>query len=145
MKTLKFRRVGTHNLPLPQRNHSTDAGVDLRSTIDFNLLPSESLIVPTGFSVHLEEGTVGLVVPRSGLSVKTKLRVSNSPGTIDSAFRGELGIVVENIGRTCLLFNAGDRIAQFLHLDCHTFPIEEVFEEEETERGTKGFGESGVA
>ena len=144
MKTLKFRRIGKHNFPLPERVHPTDAGVDLQSTQGFTLFPGESIIVPTGFAVHLEEGTLGFIVPRSGISFKTKLRVSNSPGTIDHAYRGEIGIIVENIGIHDLKYHAGARLAQFIHLDCHTLPTEEIFEEEETDRGAKGFGSSGV-
>lgn len=143
-KTLKFRRIGTHTLPLPTRAHPTDAGVDLRITEDFILYQGETKITKTGFAVHLEEGTLGFVVPRSGLSSTTKLRIANSPGTIDHNYRGEVGIIVENLGEMPLKFFVGDRLAQFVHLDCHTLPVEEVFEEEETDRGTSGFGDSGI-
>ena len=144
MKTLKFKRIGIHDLPLPKRAHPTDAGVDLTISRGFTLFPGESLIVPTGFAVHLEEGTLGFIVPRSGISFKTKLRIANSPGTIDHAYRGEIGIIIENRGENRIRYSVGSKLAQFIHLDCHTYPTEEIFEEEETDRGANGFGSTGV-
>lgn len=144
MNTLKFKRVGKASLALPERVHETDAGVDLQSTKQVIIHGGETEIVPTGWAVHLVPGTVGFINPRSGLSAKTKLRIANAPGTIDAGYRGEIKVIIENTGIETIIIYPGDRIAQLVVVPVMTPKSEEVFENEETKRGAKGFGSSGT-
>lgn len=131
---------------IPVRAHSTDAGLDLKSCKRYDIMPNNMQIVSTGISIALDPGYVGLVFSRSGMG-KDRIRLSNSVGVIDAAYRGELKVMVENNGDYPFLINPGDRIAQLVILPVFT-PETEIFEgsDEEwnnTDRGTKGFGSTG--
>ena len=132
-------------LPAPAYAKPGDAGADLRSRIDFELEPGERALVPTGVAIALPEGYVGLVHPRSGLATKNGITIVNAPGTVDSGYRGELMVTLLNTDKTkSFHVQRGDRIAQLV-IQKHkhaTFTV--VDELEQTERGSSGFGSSGI-
>lgn len=145
MNTLKFKRIGTHKQPLPFRAHPTDAGIDLSTIKPALIPPNATVLLSTGFALHLDPGYVAFVVPRSGMSLKTDLRIANAPGTIDAGYRGEIKLLAWNKGDDFLQFKAGDKIAQLIILKCELLEIEETFENENTDRNEKGFGSSGIS
>ena len=132
-------------LPAPAYAKPSDAGADLRSRIDFELEPGERALVPTGVAIALPEGYVGLVHPRSGLATKNGITIVNAPGTVDSGYRGELMVTLLNTDKTkSFHVQRGDRIAQLViqKYEHATFTV--VDELEQTERGSSGFGSSGI-
>lgn len=132
-------------LPAPAYAKPGDAGADLRSRIDFELEPGERALVPTGVAIALPEGYVGLVHPRSGLATKNGITIVNAPGTVDSGYRGELMVTLLNTDKTkSFHVQRGDRIAQLViqKYEHATFTI--VDELNQTERGSSGFGSSGI-
>jgi len=132
-------------LPAPAYAKPGDAGADLRSRIDFELEPGERALVPTGVAIALPEGYVGLVHPRSGLAIKNGITIVNAPGTVDSSYRGELMVTLLNTDKTkSFHVQRGDRIAQLViqKYEHATFTV--VDELEQTERGSSGFGSSGI-
>lgn len=132
-------------LPAPAYAKPGDAGADLRSRIDFELEPGERALVPTGVAIALPEGYVGLVHPRSGLATKNGITIVNAPGTVDSGYRGELMVTLLNTDKTkSFHVQRGDRIAQLViqKYEHATFTI--VDELDQTERGSSGFGSSGI-
>ncbi len=132
-------------LPAPAYAKPGDAGADLRSRIDFELEPGERALVPTGVAIALPEGYVGLVHPRSGLATKNGITIVNAPGTVDSGYRGELMVTLLNTDKTkSFRVQRGDRIAQLViqKYEHATFTV--VDELEQTERGSSGFGSSGI-
>jgi len=132
-------------LPAPAYAKPGDAGADLRSRIDFELEPGERALVPTGGAISLPEGYVGLVHPRSGLATKNGITIVNAPGTVDSGYRGELMVTLLNTDKTkSFHVQRGDRIAQLIiqKYEHATFTV--VDELDQTERGSSGFGSSGI-
>ena len=132
-------------LPAPAYAKPGDAGADLRSRVDFELEPGERALVPTGVAIALPEGYVGLVHPRSGLATKNGITIVNAPGTVDSGYRGELMVTLLNTDKTkSFHVQRGDRIAQLViqKYEHATFTV--VDELEQTERGSSGFGSSGL-
>ena len=132
-------------LPAPAYAKPGDAGADLRSRVDFELEPGERALVPTGVAIALPEGYVGLVHPRSGLATKNGITIVNAPGTVDSGYRGELMVTLLNTYKTkSFHVQRGDRIAQLViqKYEHATFTV--VDELEQTERGSSGFGSSGI-
>ena len=132
-------------LPAPAYAKPGDAGADLRSRIDFDLEPGERALVPTGVAIALPEGYVGLVHPRSGLATKNGITIVNAPGTVDTGYRGELMVTLLNTDKTkSFHVQRGDRIAQLViqKYEHATFTV--VDELEQTERGSSGFGSSGI-
>ncbi|WP_368885421.1 dUTP diphosphatase [Rothia mucilaginosa] len=132
-------------LPAPAYAKPGDAGADLRSRIDFELEPGERALVPTGVAIALPEGYVGLVHPRSGLAIKNGITIVNAPGTVDSGYRGELMVTLLNTDKTkSFHVQRGDRIAQLIiqKYEHATFTV--VDELDQTERGSSGFGSSGI-
>ncbi len=129
----------------PERTRAGDAGYDLRAVEPFSLSPGERAMVPTGVAIAVPEGAAGLVVPRSGLAAKHGLSVVNGPGLIDPSYRGEVKVVLVNLGREPYEGEAGDRIAQLLLVPCLTPEVREVGELPPSHdgRGEAGFGSSG--
>ena len=127
----------------PMRTREGDAGYDLRCVEPFRLAPGERAVVPTGVAVAVPEGAAGLVVPRSGLAARHGLSVVNGPGLIDPNDRGEVKVVLVNLGTEPYEAESGDRIAQLLLVPCLTPDVEVVAGLAETERGGAGFGSSG--
>ena len=132
-------------LPAPAYAKPGDAGADLRSRIDFELEPGERALVPTGVASALPEGYVGLVHPRSGLATKNGITIVNAPGTVDSGYRGELMVTLLNTDKTkSFHVQRGDRIAQLVIQKYKHATFTVVDELEQTERGSSGFGSSGI-
>ncbi len=135
------------DLPLPRRAHPTDAGIDLYSAETVTIEPGERTLVGTGIALALPVGTVGLVHPRSGLAARAGLSIVNTPGTIDSDYRGEIKVCLINLDpRQAVDISRGDRIAQLLIQKVSLCGIEEVDSVEDlgsTERGAGGYGSTG--
>ena len=129
----------------PARTRAGDAGYDLRCVEPFVLAPGERATVPTGVAIAVPEGAAGLVVPRSGLAAKHGLSVVNGPGLIDPSYRGEVKVVLVNLGSEPYEAQAGDRIAQLLLVPCVTPEVRTVDELPPSAdgRGEAGFGSSG--
>lgn len=133
------------DLPKPAYAQAGDAGADLRSRIDLLLEPGQRQLVPTGVALALPEGHVGLVHPRSGLAAKHGITIVNAPGTIDAGYRGELMVCLLNTDPAQPFeIKRGDRIAQLLIQKFETATFIEVEELASTERGSSGFGSTGV-
>jgi dUTP pyrophosphatase len=120
-----------------------DAGADLRSTAAVTIPAGERLLVPTGVSIALPAGYVGLVHPRSGLAAKHGITVLNTPGTIDAGYRGEIMVILYNSSTLDFEVAVGDRIAQLLIQAVETAKFVAVEKLPESERGDTGFGSSG--
>lgn len=120
------------------------SGFDLHSTEHKVVMPGETVLIGTGLAFQVPQGLELQIRPRSGISAKTKIRVSNSPGTIDSDYSGEVKIILDNIGVTPYTVNIGDRIAQGVVCPVVQVKLVVVDELGETERGDKGFGSSGL-
>jgi dUTP pyrophosphatase len=133
-------------LPLPKQAYPDDAGLDLFASEDCELAPGERRLVPTGIAIAIPPRYAGFVLPRSGRALKEGLSEANTPGLIDSAFRGELKVVAINHDRTQSLFiKRGERIAQLVILPVPQVLWQEVAELPASERGEQGFGSSGKA
>lgn len=142
METLKIKLL-TDKSKIPTRANSTDAGLDLYSIEKLALIPNTRRLIRTGISLEIPEGYYGRVAPRSGLAVKSGIDVF--AGVVDSSYRGELCVVLFNSDKSNpFLINEGDRIAQLIIEKHYNFPIEEVSQLNETERGSGGFGSSGT-
>jgi dUTP pyrophosphatase len=120
-----------------------DAGADLRSTVAVTLAAGARELVPTGVSIALPQGYVGLVHPRSGLAAKHGITVLNTPGTIDAGYRGEIMVILFNTSDTDFEVAVGDRIAQLLVQTVELAKFVAVEKLPDTERGETGFGSSG--
>jgi dUTP pyrophosphatase len=129
----------------PARTRPGDAGFDLRCVEGFSLAPGERAVVPTGVAVALPDGVAGLVVPRSGLAARHGISVVNGPGLIDPTYRGEVRVVLVNLGAEPYEGEAGDRIAQLLLVPFVAPParVVDALPASADERGAAGFGSSG--
>jgi dUTP pyrophosphatase len=139
---VRLLRPGAH---APARTRPGDAGYDLRSAESFSLWPGERHVVPTGVAIALPPGVAGLVTPRSGLAARHGISVVNGPGLIDPNYRGEIRVVLVNLGDARFEAAIGDRIAQLL-LVPFVVPDACVVEElppSGDDRGVNGFGSSG--
>ncbi len=129
---------------MPTRAKAGDVAFDLYSSIEYTLQPGERLAVPTGISIEIPEGFEGEVRPRSGLAVKHGITVLNSPGTIDSGYRGEVKSILINLGTEPFLIEKGMRISQLAIRPVPKIRFVEVEELSSTERGEDGFGSTGL-
>jgi dUTP pyrophosphatase len=130
----------------PKYAHDGDAGADLVCIEDVTLAPGERQLVPTGVAIGLPAGYVGLVHPRSGLANKHGIGIVNTPGTIDSGYRGELKICLINLDpKDSVTLPAGSRIAQLVIQEVMTAEFVEVEELDDTERSDNGFGSTGIS
>lgn len=130
-------------LPLPRYAYDGDAGLDLLSAVDVDIQPLERTLVPTGIAVAIPEGHAGLVMPRSGLALRAGLSMANTPGLVDSGYRGELKVVAVNLDpREPIRIRRGDRIAQLVVIEVPTVRLVEVDRLDATERAERGFGSS---
>ncbi len=144
---IKFRRLrGNGDLPLPRYETEEAAGMDLRAAVEFpvTLKPGEIKLIPTGLSVSIPPGYEAQVRPRSGLALKHGIGLVNSPGTIDSDYRGEIGVIIINWGKEPFVVRRGDRIAQMIISKVYQAEILHVDFLDETNRGPGGFGHSGT-
>ena len=129
---------------LPSRAYPGDAGLDLVACERHELGPGERALVGTGIAVAIPEGHAGLVTPRSGLAAKNGVTIVNTPGVVDSGYRGELRVILHNTDRhESLVIEPGMRIAQLLVVSVPEAALREVDKLPESERGSSGFGSSG--
>ena len=140
--TLKIKIQKMNGMQIPRYAHKGDAGFDLYAAEDCVLEPMESRLVPTGIKIEIPDGYVGLVWDRSGLAAKHSLH--NLAGVIDSHYRGEVKIVVINLGKESFKIDKGMRIAQMLIQPVVNSEIVEADSLSETKRGEKGFGSTGL-
>lgn len=133
------------SVELPTYAYEGDAGLDLRSNEDVVLAPHERRLVGTGLAVAIPEGYAGFVQPRSGLALKEGLSMANTPGLVDSHYRGELKVCAVNLdNERSIHIERGERIAQLVIQRVPRVSLTEVDELDETDRGSGGFGSSGV-
>ena len=130
---------------LPSYAYEGDAGLDLRANVDVDIAPFERKLIPTGLAVAIPEGFAGFVQPRSGLALKSGLSMANTPGLIDAHYRGELKVIAVNLDAIePIHISKGERIAQLVIQRVPVVSLMEVDELDKTDRGTEGFGSSGV-
>jgi dUTP pyrophosphatase len=139
---LDVRRLDP-DLPLPSYAHPGDAGLDLYAADTTVLQPGERALIPCGVAIAIPEGFVGLVHPRSGLAVDHGLTVLNAPGTIDSGYRGEVKVLLINLGQDAAEVRHGQRIAQLVLMRVGMVDVREVDRLDVTVRGSSGFGSTG--
>lgn len=134
------------NVILPGYATTGSAGMDLRACIESPIVlnPLERRLIPTGLSMALPEGCEGQIRPRSGLAIKHGVTVINSPGTLDKDFTGEICVILVNFSNEPFVINNGDRIAQIVISKYERCELEEVDELPSTERGSGGFGSTGL-
>jgi len=141
---LRIKRLDT-GLPVPRYAHEGDAGLDLYSGESVTLEPMQRSLVPTGIAVAIPEGFAGFVQPRSGLAVRSGLGIVNTPGLIDSHYRGEIKVIVINLDpEDPVVIGRGDKIAQLVIQPVARCSLVEVDELDATARGEGGFGSTGV-
>ena len=141
--TLAFRRIHPDAV-LPAYAHPSDAGMDLCSVEDAVIPSGGRILVHTGLVVNLPPLTEAQVRPRSGLALKHGVTVLNTPGTIDSGYRGEIGVILANFGDADFAVKKGDRIAQLVIAPVTQPTVVETDEIDDTDRGSGGFGSTGV-
>jgi dUTP pyrophosphatase len=143
---VRVLRLATNlDLPLPSRQTTGSAGFDLASAEpDFVLAPGERRLVSTGLAVEIPPGIEGQVRPRSGLALRHGITMPNAPGTIDSDYRGEVRVILQNLGAEPVTIVRGDRIAQLVFARYETPELVDATELEQSPRGAGGFGSTGV-
>lgn len=129
-------------LPSYAHGPAEDAGMDLRSCVNLTIAPRATVLVPTGLALEIPSGYEAQVRPRSGLALKHSITMPNAPGTIDPGYRGELGVILHNLGVEPFAIHAGDRIAQIIIARYEAVEWEES-ELQDSTRGQGGFGSSG--
>ncbi|MDD7692095.1 MAG: dUTP diphosphatase [Prevotella sp.] len=144
MMNIKIINKGHH--PLPAYATSLSAGMDLRANIDKSITihPMERMLIPTGLFMALPPGFEAQIRPRSGLALKHGITVLNSPGTIDADYRGEIMVLLINLSVDDFIINDGERIAQMIIAKHETIEFAVVDKLDETERGSGGYGHTGV-
>lgn len=142
---MKIRVVNKSKHPLPSYSTVFSAGMDLRANLDekLELKPGRRILVPTGLFIEIPEGFEAQIRPRSGLAIKHGITVLNSPGTIDSDYRGEICVILINLSEETFIINDGDRISQMVisrHETAEWLNVDSLIE---TVRGKGGFGHTG--
>lgn len=138
-----IRRIDP-GLPLPERAHPGDAGLDLYAAADVELGPGERALVPTGIAIALPDGYAAFVHPRSGLAARHGVTIVNAPGTVDAGYRGEIKVTMLNTDRSApVRFQRGDRIAQLVVQRVERVVFCEVAALPGSARGDGGFGSTG--
>lgn len=133
------------SVELPSYAYTGDAGLDLRASEPVTIEPLKRVLIPTGLAIAIPEGYAGFVQPRSGLALKLGLSIANTPGLIDSHYRGELKVIAVNLDtQSTIAIEKGERIAQLVIQQVPKVTLVEVDELDETDRGQGGFGSSGV-
>lgn len=143
---MKLKIINKSNNKLPDYKTSGAAGMDVRAFLSEPIVikPMDIVLIPTGLYLEIPEGYEVQVRARSGLALKNGISLVNGVGTIDSDYRGELGVIVINLGKEDFVVNNGDRIAQLVCAKYEVAEIVEVEELKETERAEGGFGSSGI-
>jgi len=149
LKTIKVRIKRLPNaegLALPRKASAGSSGFDLLACIetDLEVPPGQFALVPTGLSIEIPHGYEAQVRPRSGLALRNGVTVLNTPGTIDSDYRGEVGVILINLGKRSFRVKRGDRIAQMVFASVCDAVLEEAPDLDQSGRGGGGFGHTGV-
>ena len=143
VRVLIARSGRAKDFPLPEYATPASAGVDLRASEGCVIPPGGRALVPTGLRIALPEDYEAQVRPRSGLALEHGVTLPNSPGTIDADYRGEIGVILMNLGQEPFVVEPGDRIAQMIVAPVTRVAWSEVEELDATERGEGGFGSTG--
>lgn len=141
---MKLQIVNKSRNPLPKYKTIGSVGMDLQSNEKIIIPYGGTELVSTGLFISIPIGYEAQVRPRSGLAIRNGITVLNSPGTIDSDYRGEIKIILHNTGENDFVIEPGDRIAQLVICPIQKVELEEVQELDETERGEGGFGSTGI-
>ncbi|UCD57656.1 MAG: dUTP diphosphatase [Candidatus Hydrogenedentota bacterium] len=147
MVIVKIKRL-SHNkgLPLPRKMSQCSSGFDLMAAVDdpIGIAPGETVLIPTGFALGIPPGYEGQVRPRSGLAANHGLTILNTPGTIDADYRGELKVLLINLGRETVTLKRGDRIAQLVIAPIPSVILQEASDLDPTPRADGAFGHTGI-
>lgn len=140
------RTAAGQGLPLPQYMTEGSAGLDLFAAVEKSetLQPGEIKLIPTGLSMALPQGYEAQIRPRSGLALRHGITMVNTPGTVDADYRGEIGLIMINLGQEPFLINRGDRVAQMVINKVARAEFAEVEDLEQTSRSSGGFGSTGA-
>ncbi|MCQ2114335.1 MAG: dUTP diphosphatase [Bacteroidaceae bacterium] len=143
---MKIPIINKSKHSLPEYATPLSAGMDLRANIDAPILlkPLQRALIPTGLYIALPEGYEAQIRPRSGLAIKKGISIVNAPGTIDADYRGEIGIILVNLSNEDFIVEDGERIAQMVIARYEHIKFEKVDTLDETERGSGGFGHTGI-
>jgi len=143
---LKIKIKSNSNLPLPNYQTALAAGMDLLAAIEqpIDILPGERKLIGTGISIAMPSGYEAQIRSRSGIAFKHGVCVLNSPGTVDADYRGEIKVLLINHGQEVFQIQSGDRIAQMVIAKHERVDWEPVVELDETDRGTGGYGSTGI-
>jgi dUTP pyrophosphatase len=146
MQTIQVKIVNTSSNPLPEYATAGSAGMDIRAnlTAAITLQPMERSLIPTGLFIELPEGYEAQIRPRSGLALKQGITCLNSPGTVDSDYRGELKVILINLSDTAQVINHADRIAQMVIAKTEKAALVLVEQLNSSQRGDGGFGHTGI-
>ncbi|MBX7240648.1 MAG: dUTP diphosphatase [Bacteroidia bacterium] len=143
---ISIKIINRSQNPLPEYATALSAGMDLKANLkqEVRIAPGDIAIIPTGIFIELPEGYEAQIRPRSGLAAKSGISIPNSPGTIDADYRGEIKVILINLGKEFFVVNHGDRIAQMVVARHETVKWENVTSLNETDRGEGGFGHTGI-
>ena len=147
MIRVRIKRDQKHaDLPLPEYMSVGSAGMDLRAAVagQVTIKPGGFELIPTGICLQLPPGYEGQVRPRSGLAARNGITVLNTPGTIDSDYRGEIRVILINLGKEPFVVNRGDRIAQLVVCKYERVILEPAQHLDDSDRGSGGFGHTGI-
>lgn len=147
LRTVKIKKLRSNCIALPTYATTGSAGVDLCADLKepLTVSPGENVKIPTGLAIELpSREMVALVFARSGLASRFGIGLTNGVGVIDSDYRGEIQVLMQNLGAQSLTINPGERIAQMLFMPIHHVLFEETEELQDTPRGTGGFGSTGL-
>ena len=145
--SIKIRRFkGSEDIPLPAYESAGSSGMDIRAAVNepVRLMQGDIRLIPTGIAVSLPTGFEAQIRPRSGLALRHGIGMVNSPGTIDSDYRGEISIILINWGSEPFIIKRGDRIAQMIITRVYRADFEQVEDLDPTSRGKGGFGHTGI-
>jgi dUTP pyrophosphatase len=146
MQTVRVNIVNTSSNPLPEYATAGSAGMDIRASLtsSVTLQPMERSLIPTGLFIELPHGYEAQVRPRSGMAIKQGITCLNSPGTVDSDYRGELKVILINLSNTAQVINHGERIAQMIIAKTEKAALVLVEQLNNSQRGEGGFGHTGT-
>jgi dUTP pyrophosphatase len=146
MNTIEVNLINRSGNPLPEYGTALSAGMDVRANLSEGLIlqPMERKLIPTGLILEIPAGYECQVRPRSGLALKKGLTVLNSPGTIDADYRGEVGVILINLSNEAVTIEPSERIAQLIFSPVIQVFLNETKELSETDRGSGGFGSTGM-
>ena len=145
MTKIQIKKLSS-SVSIPKYETPGSSGMDIAAHIENNIIinPGEKALVPTGFSIAIPKGYEVQIRPRSGLAAKKNITVLNTPGTIDADYRGEIKVILINLGKEKFIIENGERIAQMVVCPVIQAKLEEVKELSDTYRGSGGFGSTGT-